>query len=206
MPRVGIVARDLLQAGVDDGGDVRDGHRRLRDVGRDDDPPPGRRGEARDPARLRIERSVQRHDSATRRHAPAWRSSTARRISAAPGRKQRTPPGRAPAARAPRRRPAASARYETSSGNTRPGTSMIGQPPRNADDRRRSSVADMTTIRRSSRASHACLASASARSAWTLRSWNSSRTMVRKSESSGSLLQARGQNAFGRHEQTRVAR
>ena len=47
-------------------------------------------------------------------------------------------------------------------------------------------VADMTTIRRSDRASHAWRASAMPMSAWMLRSWNSSRTMVAKPESSGS--------------------
>ncbi len=47
-------------------------------------------------------------------------------------------------------------------------------------------VADITTSRRSVRAFQACLDSAIARSAWMLRSWNSSMTMVRKSESRGS--------------------
>ena len=49
-----------------------------------------------------------------------------------------------------------------------------------------SSVADMTTIRRSPRAFHACFASASPTSAYTLRSWNSSTTIVVKPLSSGS--------------------
>ena len=40
MPRVGVVARDLVQAGVDDRGDARHRQRRLGDVGRDDDAPP----------------------------------------------------------------------------------------------------------------------------------------------------------------------
>ena len=44
----------------------------------------------------------------------------------------------------------------------------------------------MITRRRSDRASQACFASAMPRSACTLRSWNSSRMMVRKPPSSGS--------------------
>ena len=44
----------------------------------------------------------------------------------------------------------------------------------------------MTTRRRSSRASQACRARAMAESAWMLRSWNSSSTIVRKPDSSGS--------------------
>ena len=73
-----------------------------------------------------------------------------------------------------------------SSGCGRPGTSTIGQPSRKRATGSAASVADITTTRRSSRAVQACRASASPRSAWMDRSWNSSRTIVRTPESSGS--------------------
>ena len=92
------------------------------------------------------------------------------------------------APRPTRTAPARDARgsYRTSIGYGRPGTSITGQSSRKAATGPASSVADITRSRRSSRARHACRAKASARSAWRLRSWNSSSTIVRKPLSSGS--------------------
>ena len=133
--------------------------------------------------------------------------SAARRISGAPGRKQSTrPASRASASRSRRVR-----------GDARPVADLervtAGPARRRPDSRREtrrrgpaSIVADITTSRRSSRASHAWRASARPRSAWMLRSWNSSMTIVRKPLSERILLQPRGQDAFGGDEQPRVAR
>ena len=86
----------------------------------------------------------------------------------------------------------------------RPGTLTIGQSSRNLDTASASSVADITTMRRSVRARHACLARASPRSAWMLRSWNSSRTMVLKEDSRGIFLKPCRQNPFGCDEQSGI--
>ena len=58
----------------------------------------------------------------------------------------------------------------------------------------------MITRRRSDRARQASFARAMPRSACTLRSWNSSRMMVRKSVEQRILLQARREDALGREE------
>src|SRR6185436_19009415 len=68
---------------------------------------------------------------------------------------------------------------------------MTGQPSKYDATGAVSSVADMMTTRRSSRADHACLASAMPRSAWMLRSWNSSRISVATSLNSGSCWRYR---------------
>ena len=92
-----------------------------------------------------------------------------------------------------------------SSGNRRPGTSTIGQPPRNDETAAASSVADMTTIRRSSRASQACFASA-------MRDIGIHAALVKLVDHDGSesreqrvALQARAQHAFGRDQEAGVA-
>ncbi len=76
--------------------------------------------------------------------------------------------------------------WSISTGWGRPAISSTGQSPRAAEIALASIVADMTTSRRSSRASIACRASANARSACRLRSWNSSSRMVANPCSSGS--------------------
>ena len=189
MPRGSVVARDLLQAGVDDGRHAGNSDGRLGDVGGDDDP------RALDPLRRRA------HGPARLAPSPPWSGSTSmaclptcaaidstvRRISAAPGRKQSTSPTR---------------RHREIGGRTiRGGVWRVGDvdgkaAAGNLDHRtavqkighrlaRRASPTSRRCAGRS-RARQACLASAIARSAWMLRSWNSSMMTVLKSERSGS--------------------
>ena len=85
------------------------------------------------------------------------------------------------------------------------------RPPRAPGSRRgnaatgpASSVADITTTRRSSRAARACFRKASARSAWRLRSWNSSSDDGAKAGEQRVRVQPRVQDPLGGHEQPRV--
>ena len=171
----GIVARDLLQAGVDHRRDAGDGQRRLGDVGR-------RRSLARRAAVRRgakrgiltggVERAVQRHEHRRRAFAAIASAAADRRRDLSRARQEAQHIARACAA-AP-----GAVRRDRFAGRIFDRHRM--QRARNVDDRTAaeespqtgsgSSVADMTRIRRSGRASHACLASARPRSAWTLRS------------------------------------
>ena len=162
------------------------------------------RGRERDVLLLGRERAVQRQHP--RAGESAASSACARRISGAPGRKHRTcPPALARTART------ASARRQRAA-RTRPRPGTDGPAPRSPGSRRgsarpgpASSVADITSSRRSSRARHACRAKASARSACRLRSWNSSSTIVRKPLEQRVRLEPPRQDALGRDEQARVA-
>ena len=171
---IGVVARDLVQPGIDDRRHARNRQRRLGDVGGDDDPPRAVADAATRASCAAASSDPWSGDDSTRFASATrgCRSAIARRISSAPGRKHRTSPGDASSAcAAPRRRPTAPARRQISIGCSAPGnvddrTAVEKRATRGAA----SIVADITTIRRSSRARHACLASAIARSAWMLRS------------------------------------
>ena len=206
MPAIRIVARDLVEAGVDDGRDAGHRQRRLGDVGGEDHA--AAVDASADRRVLLVGRAASRAAARRRRRTDRGATSCQRAIDLAGARQE------------------ARARCPCVSRSSSPRPRATGwpgavvdlermQPARHVDDAgsRRgtppaapaSSVADMTTIRRSSRARHACRASASPRSAWTLRSWNSSRTMVRKPLEQRILLQARRQDAFGREQHARVA-
>ena len=91
-----------------------------------------------------------------------------------------------------------------SSGCVRPGTSSTGQPPRYAATGAGSIVADMTTMRRSSRASHACFASAMPEirvDAALVELVEDDRVKARQQRV---LLKARGQDPLGGEEQARL--
>ena len=115
-------------------------------------------------------------------------SGSARRISGAPGRKHSTLPSvRESSAAHGQARPACSGEYSIVSACVRPSHGDGGA----AAEKGRHAVRPRASptsrrVRRSPRARHACRASASPRSAWMLRSWNSSSTTVRKSDNSGS--------------------
>ena len=69
-PAVRVVPRDFVKAGIDNRGDAGHGHRRLRDVGRDDDATPRRsRRPEREILGVRVERSVKRQNLGLARDA-----------------------------------------------------------------------------------------------------------------------------------------
>ena len=168
---VGVVARHLVLPGVDDRHHVGHRQRRLRDVRRENHAPVVRRLD-RGVLLVGVERAVQRQDAKTGRRRDPARGSPS--------------PGESPARQAENRarRPRRGGRISIAACSTAharpigdldgmrrgPARRSPGSRPRNAATRAESSVADMTTIRRSSRARQAWRASASPRSAWMLRS------------------------------------
>ena len=182
----GVVPRDLLPSRVDDGVHAWHGDRRLGDVGRQDDTA---RAARREHFVLRI--GGQRCRAAARRRRRGVEPAARRRARPDRSRAPRAgSTGRCPPARAGRARPRTSC---SDRGRTRCRAGAGRRALRRPGTRRgiattgaASIVADITSTRRSSRASQACRTSASPRSAWTLRSWNSSSTTVVMSLSSGS--------------------
>ena len=125
--------------------------------------------------------------------------SAIRRISPAPGRNTSTSPEVSASARCTAigtasiaRVPVRGATQCVSTGKARPCAVTTGAPPRSAATRSPSSVADITTMRKSGRSSSAVRsASASPVSATTLRSWNSSKITQHTPSSVGSLASIR---------------
>ena len=143
------------------------------------------------PCRLTISRprpsAMPLHDLALSRisRAPGKNTSTLPSSPVCP-RCRRPSPTRAPSSRSPR-----IVRYSISTGWLRPGERSDGAS-RNADTGPGSSVADMTTIRRSGRdVVWSRRSSVSARSVSTCRSWNSSSTTADTPRSLGSSRRRR---------------
>ena len=136
---LGVVARDLVQAGVDDARHVRHGQRRLGEIGRENDAPAAGRPQ-RGVLLVGVEAAVQRHD----RHVRAARADGARGArprGESPARPaESTAPRRAIAAARPRS-PAPTGtpgRYaDLERMQIGPARRSTGQPPRYAATRRR---------------------------------------------------------------------
>ena len=134
-----VVARDLLQARVDHRRHTADRQRRLRDVGRDDDPPSRSRRRRAGAAILLRRRPSSREAEPGRAcragdaTSPLSRSSP--RSLARPAGSTARCPRCAAARRRAQPRSVSPGAYSIVSGCSVPGTSMIGQPPRNRRDR-----------------------------------------------------------------------
>ena len=125
---IGVVARDLLQSGVDHRRHAGHRQRRLRDVGGDDDSPSSEVAESARILRGRVERSVQRNklDVVPRGYLPLLADRLDRSPALPAGSTARCPWSRQHAGRA-RPQSISPGAYSIVSGCSVPGTSMIGQ-------------------------------------------------------------------------------